>query len=75
MNSSISEYMMRSNDDFNERIDHMEDKVDEILSSLVALQTSLHQITNQLDVVMSDSIKFNPASARGTSYEKYIKKP
>ena len=72
MNAGISEYMMRSNDEFNERIDKVEDLVHEMMDMLVTIKYTVTTMNERLDTV-SDSISFNPAIARGTSYEKYIK--
>ena len=73
MNSSISSYLIQSNEEFNERIDGMEIRFNEMLDKLNALTYTVEQVLTMVQS-LEGSVSFDIGKAREASYGKYVRR-
>ena len=71
-NASISEFLLRANDDMNERMDFMEARVQEVLDTLSTVSYTLDQVKALVET-MEGTASFDIKKAREATYGKYIR--
>ena len=71
-NASISEFLLRANDDMNERMDYMEAKVQEVLDTINTLSYTIDQVKALVES-LEGNVSFDIEQAREATYGKYIR--
>ena len=69
---SLSEYMVRKSDEFNIRVDIIEQRISNMDEKLSAMEYNVNRLVDQLEVLL-DKLPYTKPTAGETSYEKYLK--
>lgn len=69
---SLSEYMVRKSDEFNVRVDIVEQKISNMDEKLSAMEYNVNRLVDQLEVLL-DKLPYTKSVTGDSSYEKYLK--
>ena len=70
---SLTEYMVKQADEFNIRVDMVEQKMTSIDEKLSAMEYNIDRLVNQLEVLLNN-LPYNKPTGGDETYEKYIRK-
>ena len=70
---SLSEYMVRQANEFNIRVDMIDQKVSSMHEKLSVMEYNIDRLVNQLEVLLS-TLPHNKPIGGDETYEKYLRK-
>ena len=69
---SLSEYMVLKADEFNIRVDIIEQRISNMNEKVSAMEYNVNRLVNQLEILL-DKLPYTKPTSGETSYEKYLK--
>ena len=73
MSATLTEYMVQKADEFNARVDVVEQKISIIDEKIGAMEYNVNRLVHQLEVLV-DTLPYIKPNSGETGYEKYLRK-
>ena len=73
MSATLTEYMVQKADEFNARVDVVEQKISIIYEKIGAMEYNVNRLVHQLEVLV-DTLPYIKPNSGETGYEKYLRK-